>query len=60
MFNTNGICCIAVCSFVEIPGAETKPKFSSGPFYYHGLILIPECISNYIHYELWDEITYHS
>ena len=29
-----------------------------GPFYYHGLTLIPAWISNYIHYKLWDEITY--
>ena len=24
----------------------------------HGLTLIPAWISNYIHYKLWDEITY--
>ena len=29
-----------------------------GPFYYHGLTLIPAWISNYIHYNVWDEITY--
>ena len=29
-----------------------------GPFYQHGLTLIPTWISNYIHYKLWDEITY--
>ena len=28
------------------------------PFYYHGLTLIPAWISNYIHYKVWDEITY--
>ena len=28
------------------------------PFYWHGLTLIPAWISNYIHYKLWDEITY--
>ena len=28
------------------------------PFYYHGLTLIPAWISNYIHYNVWDEITY--
>ena len=27
-------------------------------FFYHGIILIPALISNYIHYELLDEITY--
>ena len=30
----------------------------NGPFYKHGLTLIPACISNYIHYKVWDEITY--
>ena len=29
-----------------------------GLFYYHGLTLIPAWISNYIHYKVWDEITY--
>ena len=28
------------------------------PFYKHGLTLIPASISNYIHYKVWDEITY--
>ena len=32
--------------------------FSSGPFYKHSLTLIPAWVSNYIHYEVWDEITY--
>ena len=31
---------------------------SSGPFYKHGLTLIPAWISNHIHYKVWDEITY--
>ena len=29
-----------------------------GPFYKHGLTLIPAWISNYIHYKVWDEIIY--
>ena len=29
-----------------------------GRFYWHGLTLIPAWISSYIHYEVWDEITY--
>ena len=29
-----------------------------GPFYQHGLTLIPIWISNYIQYKVWDEITY--
>ena len=31
---------------------------SCGPFYEHGLILIPAWISNYIHHKVWDAITY--
>ena len=31
---------------------------TSGPFYWHGLTLIPAWISNRIHYNVWDEITY--
>ena len=29
-----------------------------GPFYKHGLTLIPSWISNYTHYNPWEEITY--
>ena len=32
--------------------------FTWGPFYYHGLAWIPTWISKYIHYKVWDEITY--
>ena len=28
------------------------------PFYLHGLTVIPTLINNYIHYKIWDEITY--
>ena len=28
------------------------------PFYEHAITSIPEWISNYIHYKVWDEITY--
>ena len=28
------------------------------PFCLHGLTLIPAWTSNYIHYKMWDEITY--
>ena len=31
---------------------------NGGPFYEHGLTLIPAWMSNYIHYTVWDEITY--
>ena len=29
-----------------------------GPFYLHGLTLIPAWMSKYIQYKVWDEITY--
>ena len=28
------------------------------PFYWHGLTVIPAWISNYTHYNVWDEIIY--
>ena len=43
----------------------TRPVFSQpptidtyGPFYKHGLTLIPAWIGNHMHYKVWDEITY--
>ena len=30
----------------------------SGPFYQHGLTLIPAWINNYTLHDVWDEITY--
>ena len=33
-------------------------KTTSSPFYQHGLTLIPAWMNNYIHYKMWDEITY--
>ena len=38
--------------------ARNNNRHSWGPFYYHGLTLIPAWISNYIHCKVWDEITY--
>ena len=32
--------------------------YTRTPFYKHGLTVISAWISNYIHYKLWDEITY--
>ena len=32
--------------------------FNCSPIYKHGLTLIPTWISDYIHYNVWDEITY--
>ena len=37
---------------------EIISDVSSGLFYKHGLTVIPAWISNYIHYNAWDEITY--
>ena len=31
---------------------------TSGTFYWHGSILIPAQLTVYIHYKLWNEITY--
>ena len=31
---------------------------NTGPFYWHGLTLIPVWISNYMPSKMWDEITY--
>ena len=39
----------------SIPGGDIHLW---APFYQHGLTLILAWISNYIHYKLWDEITY--
>ena len=33
-------------------------NYPSSPFYKRGLTLIPAWISNYTHYNVWDEITY--
>ena len=35
-----------------------RAQDTSGHFYLHGVTLIPAWISNYIHYVVWDEITY--
>ena len=32
--------------------------YAWGPFHQHGLTLISAWIGNYIHYKMWDEITY--
>ena len=32
--------------------------YFQGIFYWHGLTLIPALISNYMHYKVWDQITY--
>ena len=37
---------------------ENHIKLLWGPFYWHRLTLISACISDYIHYNVWDEITY--
>ena len=39
-------------AFLQV-GGEAR-----GPFYLHGLALIPAWVNNYIHYNVWDEITY--
>ena len=41
-----------------MPESQPSQHDTRAPFYYHGLTLIPAWISNHIHFELWDEITY--
>ena len=43
---------------LEVAHNNIKHTDISGPFYLHGLTLIPAWICNYIHYNVWDEITY--
>ena len=48
-----------MCKFLRL--LNTTRSFyntTSGRFYLHELTLIPAWISNYIHYNVWDEITY--
>ena len=33
-------------------------QYTCGPFHYRGLTLIPALMNDYIHYKMWDEITY--
>ena len=40
------------------PNPEVGLANPWGPSYQHGLTLIPAWISNYTHYNVWDEITY--
>ena len=39
-------------------GLKLSPFLTSGPFYWHGLTLIPAWISNDMHGNVWDKITY--
>ena len=43
------------CCNIGYPHQHPHP---SGPFYQHGLTLIPAWISNYMANKVWDEITY--
>ena len=50
------------CKFMKTSSknrtTHQKVKASSGPFYGHGLTLIPAWININNHYKVWDEITY--
>ena len=50
---------LTILRLLPIEFTDGNPS-NSGPFYWHGLTLIPARISNYIHYKLWGEITYKS
>ena len=39
-------------------GGRQTPPDTLGPFYLRELTLIPAWMINYIHYKVWDEITY--
>ena len=61
-------CSNPIADTLEVPRSCTKPYMSNemfifllalaGFFFKHGLTLIPAWISNYTHYNMWDEITY--
>ena len=40
-------------------GRRYPQIYQRDPFKYHGLILIPAWISNYIHDKVWGEISHH-
>ena len=46
------------CQYDGHISVQYQPSDPRGPFYQHGLTLIPAWISNHIHYKMWDEITY--
>ena len=48
----------AISFWIQCVNADELLHKAWGPFYWHGLTLIPAWISNYIHYKVWDEITY--
>ena len=48
--------CTDLTTWKGTTGALTS--VARGPFYWQGLTLIPALISNYTHYNVWDEITY--
>ena len=51
-----------ICGIVSIGGYVShptdNPADTSGPFYLHGLTLIPAWISNYMPRKVWNKITY--
>ena len=54
-------CDFTKCCAVIIAGflCYFQPDYTWGPFYEHGLTLIPAWIRNYNHYnKVWDEITH--
>ena len=39
-------------------GVRRNYLYTWGPFYYHGITLIPAWLSNYIHYKVWGELSF--
>ena len=56
--SANGFLAISVKLFIQPIKTWTNVCTTSGPFYQHGLTLIPSWISNHTPSKLWDEITY--
>ena len=46
-----------ICGPIGVRNTDVA-HYTSGPFYYHGLTLIPAWINNYTLYNVRDEITY--
>ena len=53
---------IVLMAAITYPDCEAAAALVDicGPFYQHGLTLIPAWISNYIHYNVWNELLIHS
>ena len=58
ILETNWLCYLKVWLKTRNSESHLQKQHNMGPLYQHVLMLIPVWISNYIHYKVWDEITY--